>query len=363
MSKAGQQSSNGRGKKELRRRPLVRDKSRSGGWLLIGLFALFWTAIVMVFNGFIGYGIYQNYQAQSYLETTGVVTRSEVERSRTSDGTSYRADIEYRYAIDGQTYTSDQHVYGEIGSSNYSWANKAVRKFPQGKEVIVYYNPADLEDAVLDRSFESLPWFVLLFLTPFNLVMIGLWWACGYSFWRSMFGPEEGTVGGCDIVQDGFTTRVKIGRSHPLIAGGIGIGIVSFISIFALGLSDLSDNLYALAGAVILMVFAGLAGAYWQVSRNSSGQRDLVLDRANMKLIVPARFMGKPTELSLMTLNSVGIKYVRGQKGSIRYAPTVTYVDEHEIRQEVALCQWNNEKAAEELVEWLRQELGLQAPA
>lgn len=350
-------------KRPVRRRPLPKKKSHSGGWVFIGFFALFWTAIVMVFNGFIGYGIYQNYQAQSYLETTGVVTKSVVSSHRSSDGTSYSPDIEYHYEVDGQSYTSEQHVYGEIGSSNRSLAKKAVAKFPQGKSVTVYYNPADPGDAVLDRSFESMPWFLLLFLTPFNLVMVGLWWACGYGIWRSLFGKEEGTVGGCEIVHDGFATRVKIGRSHPMIAAGVGIGIVSFISIFALGLSNLSDNIFALGGAVVLMILAGGAGAYWQVSRNQSGQRDLVLDRSNMKMIIPARFLGSPRELSLMNLNSVGVKRVRGNKNSVHYTPTVTYIDENEIRQEVTICQWSRQDAAEELAAWLRQELGLPTPS
>ncbi len=360
MNKAGQQSSVRRGKRELRRRPLRRDKLYSGGWVAIGFFALFWTAIVMVFNGFIGYGVYKNYQAQDYLETTGVVTRSEVDRHRGSDSTTYSPDIEYRYEVDGQTYTSDQHVYGEISSSDRAGAKKAVRKFPVGKSVRVYYNPADPEDAVLDRSFESLPWFLVLFLTPFNLVMIGLWWACACGIWRSLFGKPEGTVGGCEIVHDGFATRVQIGRSHPMIAAGVGIGIVSFISIFILAFAGLTNNFVALGGTVLLMAVAGIVGAIWQVNRNNSGKGDLVLDRSNMKMIVPARFLGSPTELNLMELNSVGVKRVQGNKNSVHYAPTVTYVDENQIRQEVIICQWNQEAAANELATWLRQELGLQ---
>ncbi|MEM1058304.1 MAG: DUF3592 domain-containing protein [Verrucomicrobiota bacterium] len=343
--------------------PGRRKKSGWTGGVAMGLFALFWSAIVMVFNGFIGYGIYKNVQAQDFLETTGVVTHSEVDRRSDSDGTTYSADIRYDYEVKGQTYTHDKHAYGAMGSSDYDLAHGVVRRFAEGKEVTVYYNPADPQDAVLDRSFESIPWFMLLFLTPFNLVMLGLWAGCGYGVYRALFGKEEGTVGGHQVEHRGFQTRVKIGQGSPLITGMVGIGIVSFIAIFPIAFLGLTNNYYALIGAAVLMGAAGIFGAVWQAGRNASGKGDLVIDRTAMKLIVPpTKGFGEPTELSLMELNTVGVKRVSNSKNSTQFAPTVTYLDQNEIRQEVLLCQWSDEAAAEELADWLRQELGLPTP-
>jgi len=335
-------------------------KSRSGG-LGIAFFAFFWTALVLAFDGYIGYGFYRTYQAQSYLETTGVVTKSEVKRRRSSNGSSYHPDIEFRYEVDGQAFEGDQYAYGVFGTSGGSLAWKAVRKFPEGKQVPVYYHPTDPTDAILDRSYDSLPLFILLFLTPFNMVMVGLWWAASYSIGRSLFGKEEGTVGGYDIVQDGVATRVKIGYRSPMLMGFIGVGAASFISIFAIAFFKLTENSAALMGAVLFMLVAAFGGAWWQSQRNASGKADLVLDRSNMKLIIPASLSGTPTELSLIELNTVEVKHVRGNKNSVSYAPTVTYLDRNQIRQEVTICQWASENAAHELADWLRQELGLQA--
>jgi len=337
-------------------------KSGWGGGAFLFFFALFWSALVLVFDGFIGYGIYKNWQAQSYHEVPGKVLSSEVERHRSDDGYTYQAEIEFTYQVDGRTYTHDEHAYGVMGSSDRSLAREAVRKFPKGRQVTVYYNPDDPQDAVLDRSFESIPWFMLLFMMPFNMVMLGLWAGCGYYVWKGLFGTEDdGKIGGFELVNEGFQTRLKMGQGSPLFTGAVAIGLASFLAIFPIAFLGMTNNMYALVGAAVVIGLCGVAGAYWQFNRNLSGSGDLVIDRTNMKLIIPAQAFGSPTELSLMELNTVGVKTL-SDSDSTQYAPTVTYVDVNQIRQEVPLCKWQDEDAAIELADWLRAELGLHTP-
>jgi len=67
-------------------------------------------------------------------------------------------------------------------------------------------------------------------------------------------------------------------------------------------------------------------------------------------------------ELSMMDLNTVGVKRVSDSNSNDQFAPTVTYIDENQIRQEIQIVKWQDEDAANDLADWLREELGLKQP-
>lgn len=349
-------------KKEILLQQRRQKKSGCGGFGL-AIFALIWSAFVLGFDYFVGYEMVKTVLAQSYPETRGEVIHSELEEVSTEDGYTYGADIHFTYQVDGQSYTSEEYAYGAWNNSNSSGAKKMLRKYPVGKTVRVYYNPSDPSDAVLEHGVSGGHAFMLMFMAPFNVVMLGLWYGVAAMLWTKLFGKDKDKIGGYDLVQDGFQTRLKLGNANPLVMMMVGFGVGCFISIFPIAFLGYYESLTAVGIGLAFAAGCAVFGGYWQMKRNITGEGDLVLDRTNMKLIFPPVAMGgSPLELSMMELNSVGVKRITDSEGDDQFAPTVTYVDENQIRQEIQIVKWSDEEAAEDLVAWLRQELGLEQP-
>jgi len=103
-----------------------------------------------------GQGIVEkSYETVNWPSTQGEITYSRLKRtSWTSDGKTevdYSADIRYRYWIGGKEYT-DSDV--RLVMPNYNTPEEVqtlLDRYPEEKQVTVYYNPGDLEDAVLEN--------------------------------------------------------------------------------------------------------------------------------------------------------------------------------------------------------------------
>lgn len=350
-------------KKEILRQQRRKRKSGWGGGFGFAIFALIWSAFVLGFDIFVGYGMVKAVLAQNYPETRGEIVHSELDRVSTDDGYTYGADIHFTYKVNGQSYTNEEYAYGAWNNSDSSHAKKMLRKYPVGKTVRVYYNDSDPSDAVLERGVSGGHAFMLMFLAPFNVVMLGLWYGAAAMLWTKLFGQDKDKIGGYEIVQEGFQTRLKLGNANPLVMVMVGFGVGCFISIFPIAFLGFYESLTAVGIGLAFAAICAVFGGYWQMKRNITGEGDLVLDRTNMKLIFPAVAMGgTPIELSMMELNTVGVKRV-SDSDSEQYAPTVTYVDEYQIRQEIQIVKWQDEDAANDLADWLRQELGLEQPS
>lgn len=90
------------------------------------------------------------FASKSWPSVQGVITTSQFITDTDSDGTTYKADIGYEYVVDGQTQNGSKVGFGDYGSSNASHARSIVNKYPPGEKVSVYYNPNQLETAVLE---------------------------------------------------------------------------------------------------------------------------------------------------------------------------------------------------------------------
>ena len=91
--------------------------------------------------------------SQDWPSVTGAVVNSYVEEYRDADQSpSYYARVVYQYAVDGELYASQQVSFGIVKSyAGQNGASKALQAYPVGKEVTVYYDPADPAEAVLER--------------------------------------------------------------------------------------------------------------------------------------------------------------------------------------------------------------------
>ena len=100
----------------------------------------------------------------------GEIVTSYVNISIDEDGTTYSADIAFRYVVNDRWLTADTVNFGEYGSSNRNHAADIVAKYPVGKVVNVYYDPAKPETAVLEPG---VTWssYIILFMGLLFIIM------------------------------------------------------------------------------------------------------------------------------------------------------------------------------------------------
>ena len=138
-------------------------------------FLLFWSTLTLIFDCQTLRGMTEQLRTLSFQEAQGQLLQSSVETHEDSDGGDmYRLQVQYRYQVGGMEYTSHTYRFGNL-SSNDKFAHQRSEELASKTNVTVYYNPAIPQQAVLVRGIEGLDLFCLLFMTPFNMVMLAGW--------------------------------------------------------------------------------------------------------------------------------------------------------------------------------------------
>jgi hypothetical protein len=90
--------------------------------------------------------------AQGWRTTTGRVLKSRVEVSG-GENTTVSARVIYAYDVSGRAYQSDQIRAGDkvMTVSSSGDAYRLIDRYPEGAIVTVYYNPANPQEAALER--------------------------------------------------------------------------------------------------------------------------------------------------------------------------------------------------------------------
>jgi hypothetical protein len=111
--------------------------------------------------------------------TMGTVNASHLERRSSSEGgyTNYPV-VQYAYQVSGQAYQGTKIAPGmEVGGTG---AGKVVARYPAGARVMVFYNPENPSDAVLETKAPA-QWILWLILIIFDIVLCGvipiIWWS------------------------------------------------------------------------------------------------------------------------------------------------------------------------------------------
>ena len=85
----------------------------------------------------------------------GSITGSTVVADGTfEDGSAaYYPQIQYRYVVAGQEYAGQRRSLVNVGVGRFLQAGprKIVEQYPVGSEVVVFYDPANPREAILDR--------------------------------------------------------------------------------------------------------------------------------------------------------------------------------------------------------------------
>lgn len=97
----------------------------------------------------------------SVAQTEGVILSAAVgagqSRYRASSGgyhyrTSYHPDITYQYTVNGQQYINNRFAQRPTLINRESIIQRVLEKYPVGQKVTVYYNPANPQDAYLQKG-------------------------------------------------------------------------------------------------------------------------------------------------------------------------------------------------------------------
>ena len=278
-----------------------------------------------------------------------------------SESVTYSPAIEYSYSVAGKQYRGRRYRFGGVSGGQRN-ARQIIGAFPVGKNVDVFYSPGDPAMAVLKTGLEGTDLFMAMFLLPFNMVMLGIWYAIAQGFGRN----RPSLAGGCKVTDDGYTTRVRLSYVTPVKCGLVAIGFWSFFGIFAVGISQgLNPALKTMYFAWGFVLAIGVLAALVWTIKLARGDRDLVIDEMSQTVHLPQMF-GRPEPLSIPG------KQVRDRcRASVETrlegeAPT-TPIRQRWCTKKAAssgrtkLCDISTECYAESLAELLRERLRLKA--
>jgi hypothetical protein len=110
--------------------------------------------VAVLFFGIGGYSRQKVKASQAWPSAPGRVVGSHVEESSGSEGGAvYRAAVRYTYTVGGQEFHNNRRLFGDtVSSGNRRGAERTAARFVAGSAVPVYYNPANPQDAVLERA-------------------------------------------------------------------------------------------------------------------------------------------------------------------------------------------------------------------
>jgi len=114
-------------------------------------------------------------QASSWPSTMGTILMSMVQwrssGSSSTSGANYPV-VMYSYQATGQVYQGNKVAPGpEVGGMG---ANKVVARYPMGTQVMVYYNPENPSEALLERGTPSIVKVLWISLVAADVFMCGL---------------------------------------------------------------------------------------------------------------------------------------------------------------------------------------------
>lgn len=140
--------------------------------LVVGIIAFVLFILNVVFLGVIFFMRRKMAAVSQWPSTMGTVIASYLERRRSSDsGSTNYPVVQYSYQVSGQAHQGAKIAPGpEVGGSG---AGKVVARYPAGAQVMVFYNPQDPADAVLERKAPA-QWLMWLILAIFDLSLCGI---------------------------------------------------------------------------------------------------------------------------------------------------------------------------------------------
>ena len=135
----------------------------------LGVLSLALFAAALLLMAWAGYEMKRALETLDWPETQGTITSSGVSKEiRRESGAgsrqsiTYYPEIRYAYQANGRSYTGTKiNIGGKTGGMEWL-AQRAVKKYSSGENVMVHYNPHDPAEAVLKAGIAGSSIFMLL---------------------------------------------------------------------------------------------------------------------------------------------------------------------------------------------------------
>ena len=326
--------------------------------ILIG-FGLLWSSMTLMLDSKVFAGIAK--QLRSRSTTPAQVLECKVTAKSGRRGSqNYEFKIRYRYTVDDKVFESDRYRYGSsFSSSDSRWAQVTAATHRVGSEIPAFYNPSDPTDVVLSAGLGGEDLFFLLFMTPFNMVMLGIAYATVVSL-RNWLSPKP--AGGVKILRRPPQLRVRLPKTSPWAALPL-MTALAFLAIIPVAFIFGGHPPLGMMEMIWLFLFATGGAVFAQRwIRIRSGAEDLVIDEASSRISLPLTWGRKePVTLPRSDLQAVTVESVvrtRNQGRCIyNFAPTLHFQGQHAC--EAKLAEWPDETRATAFVEWLRKQMNV----
>lgn len=321
---------------------------------LLLIFALFWATIIGVFDVTVGRDVVNAVRSEGFSTTTGTVISAEVTEHRGDEGPRYSADIRYRYNVLGFERTGETYRFGAYQPSGSRTAHDVVAAHRVGEPVTVYYDPDDTTLSVLKPGLDGSSLFMLLFLTPFNVVMIGLWWIVGPQFWHWWHGTMPPAA---PWFRQGSATHVRLPYLPAVGAGLVTAGFCAFVSTFIVGFStsfEPSVDLMLTTLAIVLALAIAAGINTWVKERQ--GAFDVVIRDRFVEL--PAMY-GRTQRCTLDRAAISGVAIEKTEYEDSERSTTYDVRFERRGGGHETIVTWYDGPSAERFAGWLREKLGL----
>jgi uncharacterized protein DUF3592 len=148
--------------------------------ITVGVIGFFFLVLNVIFLAIIFFMRRRMAAVSQWPSTMGTVNASYLERRHSSgdSGSTNYPVVQYSYQVSGQAYQSTKLAPGpEVGGTG---AGKVVARYPAGAQVMVFYNPQNPSDAVLETKAPA-QWLMWLILIIFDVVLCGvipiIWWS------------------------------------------------------------------------------------------------------------------------------------------------------------------------------------------
>ena len=141
--------------------------------LIITVVVIVFVLIILnaIFLGIIFFMRRRMATVSQWPSTMGSVTMSRVESRSSGDGYTNYPVVQYSYQVGGQAYQGTKLAPGpEVGGTG---AGKVVARYPAGAQVMVFYNPQNPSEAVLERKAPA-QWIMWLLLVVFDCALCGV---------------------------------------------------------------------------------------------------------------------------------------------------------------------------------------------
>jgi len=318
------------------------------------LFLSIWTLFTLGFDIFL-YGA-PTFRAaiasSSWVLTSGTVREFHVHVKRDADSTTYTPIILFDYTVNHQAFVGDRiNFTSSSGSSSQSRISAFKAQYVPGSTVRVYYDPANPAKSVLSLERDPTLSMLLLFLTPFNIIMIA-----GWNWLISRFLAGQATsVAGFRITRSPSRVVLRLSRVSPAVAGYCAAGISSFIAIFVIAFStDMMPSKTAVIVTWTVVCVASLLSYTAQSRRQSLGLDALVIDRAAGTIRIPGR--PEPYIAPLTSFDRCDIRIDASREINDQPTRQVLAIFRGAL-PEIIVATWLNDETSSDLARWLTDEI------